>query len=367
MIQLELAKAARTIIEYICNLREGEEILIYADTAADLVVAKHLAEAAHAAGGSVSLILYGTRPEVDMEPPAPLAAAMKAADLLIELAEKYIIHTEAYLEALKTARILCLTGVTTEMMKRCIAEVNYPKMLELGDALVEVLRHGNRMEIKTPAGTELSCELGGRLVEHNAGRISSPGEESFLGGQVSWYPVERTIEGTVVFDGSLWPPEDLGLLKRPIRLSVKGGEIKDIEGGPEAERLRGWLEGFNDPRMVKIAHFSYGFNPGAHLSGKILEDERVFGCIEIGIGSQVPSFEVGPASAHTDGIMLNPTVILDGEPIEEGGQFIHPKLTKLADALLRGRKGPWQPRICCSWPMSWGSALARWPPSPKSG
>lgn len=338
MIQLELAKAARTIVEYICNLREGEEVLIYADTAADLAVARHLAEAAHAAGGTVSLVLYETRPEVDLEPPAPLAAAMKAAHLIIELAEKYLIHTRAYLEALKTARILCLTGMTQEMMKRCIADVDYPGMLEFGDALVGVLRRGDKMEIKTPAGTDLSFELGGRLVEHNAGRISKPGQESYLGGQVSWYPLERTINGTIVFDGSIWPPEELGLLKQPVKLEVREGEIKAIEGGPEAKRLKSWLESFADPKMFRIAHFSYGFNPGARLSGKILEDERVFGCIEIGIGSQVPSFEVGPAKAHTDGIMLNPTVILDGEIIEEEGRFIHPELAGRAEGLLKSRR-----------------------------
>ena len=333
----ELAKAARTLVEYVCNLREGEEVLIYADTAADRMVAEYLAEAAHAAGGSVSLVLYETRPEVDIEPPAPLAAAMREADLIIELAEKYIIHTRAYLEALKTARILCLTGMTQEMMIRCVADVDYPRMLELGDALVEVLKGGNRLEIETPGGTELRCELDEtRPVEHNATRISSPGEESFLGGQVSWYPLERTIEGTVVFDGSLWPPEELGLLKQPIKLRIEGGEIKRIEGGAEAKRLESWLKSFNDPKMFKIAHFSYGFNPGARLTGKILEDERVFGCIELGIGSQVPSFEVGPASAHTDGIMLNPTVRLDGELIEREGEFVHPKLRRIAEALLSG-------------------------------
>lgn len=333
MIQLELAKAAKTIVEYICNLRRGEEVLIYADTAVDRTVAEQIAEAAHVAGGIVSLVLYETRPEVDIEPPPPLAAAMREADLIIELAEKYIIHTEAYLEALKTARILCLTGMTAEMMKRCIADVDYPKMLELGDALVEVLKQGDKMEVKTPGGTDLRCEPGNRPVEHNATRISTPGEESFLGGQVSWYPVESTINGTLVFDGSIWPPEDLGLLKQPIKLRIEKGEIRNIEGGTEAERLESWLESFNDSKMFKIAHFSYGFNPGARLSGKILEDERVFGCIELGIGSQVPSFEVGPASAHTDGIMLNPTLILDDEVIEREGKFIHPQLAKIADAL----------------------------------
>ena len=344
MIQLEVAKAARIIVEYICNLREGENVLIYADTAADWTAVEHIAEAVHAAGGIVSIILYETRLEVDIEPPAPLAVAMGKSDLIIELAEKYIIHTQSYLEALKAgARILCLTGMTREIMKRCIADVNYPKMIKFGDNIVKVLKQGDKMNIKTPGGTDLRCELGNRLVEHNATRIYNSSEETYLGGQVSWYPIESTIEGAVVFDGSLWPPEDLGLLKQPIRLKVKRGEITSIEGGAEAKRLQSWLESFNDPKMFKIAHLSYGFNPGARLSGKILEDERIFGCVEIGIGSQVPSFEVGPASAHTDGIMLNPTVILDGEVIEKEGKFVNPQLAEMANVLqvlpMRAKRG----------------------------
>jgi hypothetical protein len=35
MTDWDLAKAARTIVEYVCNVRKGEEVLIYADTAAD--------------------------------------------------------------------------------------------------------------------------------------------------------------------------------------------------------------------------------------------------------------------------------------------------------------------------------------------
>jgi len=33
-----------------------------------------------------------------------------------------------------------------------------------------------------------------------------------------------------------------------------------------------------------MAHICYGFNPGAKLTGDIVEDERVWGCVEWGIG-----------------------------------------------------------------------------------
>lgn len=332
----EIKKASKTVIEDMVNLREGEDILIYADTAADAKAVESIAEAAHLAGGVVCLFWYETRPEVGIEPPKPLAAAMKAADVVIELADKYLIHTKSYHEALKAgSRNLCLTGMTPEMMLRCIGNINYPKMVELGDALAELLREGNEMQITTPAGTKLTSGIGGRPVFHNSGIISKPGEQSFLGGQVSWAPIEESINGTMVFDGSLWPPEELGLLKMPMIFEIEKGEVKNIKGDSEARVFERWLKGFNDPNMFKIAHFSYGFNPGARLSGVILEDERIFGCTEMGIGSQRPRFKgtVGSAKAHTDGVMLNPTVVLDGEVIEKEGKFIHPKLAKIAEVL----------------------------------
>lgn len=36
-----------------------------------------------------------------------------------------------------------------------------------------------------------------------------------------------------------------------------------------------WLKSFDDEGMLKIAHIAYGFNPGATLTGNVVEDERV--------------------------------------------------------------------------------------------
>lgn len=331
-----MMKAATTVVERMCNLAVGEEVLIYADTSASGEVVESLAAAAHVRGGIVSVLWYETRPEVAMEPPAPLAAAMKAADVVIELAEKYLIHTEAYHEALKAgARNLCLSGMTPEMMVRCIGLIDYSKMVKLGDVIAQLLRSADLMRIETAAGTDLELRIGGRPVFHNSGVISKPGEQSFLGGQVAWAPLEETINGVMVFDGSVWPPEELGLLRTPIRMEIEGGTVKAISGGTEAQLFKRWLGSFGDANMFKIAHLSYGFNPGARLSGKILEDERIFGCIEAGLGSQRPRFKgrVGRAKAHTDGIMLDPTVRLDGEVIEREGRFVQQQLAELSEEL----------------------------------
>ena len=108
-------------------------------------------------------------------------------------------------------------------------------------------------------------------------------------GQIGWAPIEDTINGTIVFDGSFsgGGEAELGVLKTPVRLTVEKGVIKDVQGGAEAKFIAKWLASFNDERMYQMAHISYGFNPGSG-DGLCTEDERVWGCTEWGIGYQVP-------------------------------------------------------------------------------
>jgi len=59
-----------------------------------------------------------------------------------------------------------------------------------------------------------------------------------------------------------------------------------------------------------------------------VEDERLFGCFNRGIGTQGPQLKaVGwKAAAHTDCVMLNPTVHLDDRPLQVDGKYVHPEV-----------------------------------------
>ena len=70
---------------------------------------------------------------------------------------------------------------------------------------------------------------------------------------------------------------------------MKDGVIERIDGGEEAAEYERYLRGFNDPGMLKMAHIAYGFNPGARLTGNIVEDERVWGSTEWGIAMSATS------------------------------------------------------------------------------
>jgi leucyl aminopeptidase (aminopeptidase T) len=167
----------------------------------------------------------------------------------------------------------------------------------------------------------------GRKIRYSGKLADTPGEPIMLGGQISWCPLEETIQGTLVFDGAIWPPNELGLLRAPIRLTLREGRVTKVEGGHEAKVLERWFASIDNPNIYRLAHYSLGFNPGVtRCTGRIVEDERVFGCIEFGIGSQGEQIG-GPgwdSGGHTDGVVLNPTILLDGQAVEEEGLYVHP-------------------------------------------
>ncbi len=216
-----------------------------------------------------------------------------------------------------------------EMIMRCVGNINFEAMVRLGDEIVKLIEAGKEMKITGPSGTDLVYGLApSRPIYHHRGIADQPGDITFLGGQIAFAPIEDSINGKIVFDGSLWPPKELGVLAAPIELDVEKGRVVRINGKEEAKRLEKWLESFGHPSCYNVAHISPGFNPGAKLLGNIVEDERVFGCVEIGIGTQSDHFQgsAGRAPSHTDGIILSPSVWIDGILIEEEGEYVHPEL-----------------------------------------
>jgi leucyl aminopeptidase (aminopeptidase T) len=157
----------------------------------------------------------------------------------------------------------------------------------------------------------------------------------FMGGQIAFVPDFESINGMLVFDGTIAPP--CGFLKEPVFLKVENGRVVKITGGRQAEELRKWLESFDDPNMFRLAHGCYGFNPGAKLCGNVLEDERIWGSTEWGMGYLSP-VDAPPdgiqAKSHMDGICLDSSVWLDGIIVVKDGVVIHPDLKPLADQLV---------------------------------
>ncbi len=341
LLSLELKEAAYKLVKDVLKVKKGETVVITIDTAGDWKVAEAVAEAARIIGGKPLVAWYAAPPAVGKAadpylPLQPLAKMLRTSDIWIELNKSWLLYSTAYEEAMEAGRTryICLVGMTTDMIVRTIGSVNIPMLYEFQRKLAEITRRAKKIKITSPAGMNVEFENDPERPVLVEGEVSGPGEY-MLFGQVDWAPIEWSINGRIVFDGSIWPPQELGLLKEPIILDVENGRVKKVSGGREAKIFESWLKSFNDEKMFNIAHLSYGCNPGARLTGNILEDERVWGVVEWGLGSQSSTFKgkLGLASSHTDGICLNPTLIADGEEILRDGEYVHPSLRELASKL----------------------------------
>ncbi len=327
---LELTHAAHKLVTEVRPLRPGAQLLLTADSASDMRVVRATAAAAYAVGAVPTVVWYPTLPVPMQEPPVPVAKAVTGAEVWIDYAVAYQLYSPAYQAAVQGGCIyVCLTGMDVDMMVRTIGRVRYAPLCEMATHLYRLSQGAREIRVTSRAGTDL------RMTVDKAGDPfwePPPAEGGFpqmLGGQSGFMAYRESFQGVLVFDGCLWPPAELGLLHTPVRLTVEGGYITRIEGASEATALARWLESFHHPHAKLMDHACYGFNPGVtRPTGRILEDERVFGCMQFGIGA--PAYG---SPAHTDGVVLNPSVWLDDVQIEADGRYVHPELAALCRAM----------------------------------
>jgi len=347
LLDLELGKTAYVIINKLCKVKPGESVLITIDGPQEWIVAEEIAKAAQAADAKVMVAWHSTPPGYgkvgDPYLPDPLKVAIPNTDVWIELNNQWLLYSTPWEEAMTPAvqgtgrvRYLFLGGLNVDQIVRCVGKIDIDTQAQFQNMIVEMTRNAREMRITTPAGNDVSFENDPKRPVTNELFADVPGPH-FLLGQIGWAPIEESINGTIVFDGSFsgGGEADLGILREPIKFEVKEGKVVKISGGREADIVKKWLERLGDPNMYYAAHVCYGFNPGARLSGLCTEDERVWGSTEWGFGYQGPMFKGKGifAVSHLDGICLNSSVWLDGEQITDKGRVIHPELAKLAKKL----------------------------------
>lgn len=327
-LSFEIASSALKLMKNVMLVKPHETVVITADSSSDKRVVEATAKAAFSIGAEPVIINYPTTFKAFEEPCLPIAEAVAKADVWIEYSYYCLMHTPCFQKAMKYGtRYTCLTGMDVIMMVNTIGKIDYDLVVEFGEYLTEYIQNSNEIIIKDSNGTNLTSFNQGRKVKHSGQLATKKGYPIMLAGQVSWCPVEETINGTLVFDAAVFPPSDLGKLNNNITLELKNGVVEKISGGKDAEIFSQWLSSFDDPNMYRLAHYSIGFNPGVtKATGRIVEDERIFGCIEFGLGSQGESLmgAFWNAAAHTDGVVSQPTIIADGKYLEKDGVYVDP-------------------------------------------
>jgi len=195
------------------------------------------------------------------------------------------------------------------------AVVSWGELRAFQARLIDRLERADEIRIEAE-GTDLRLRVKGRTWVNSDGRRNMPSGEVFTG------PLERSAEGTILFD----------IPSSPAGVEVAGVTMRFSEGAVvEARAQRGdaYLQRAlaTDDGARRLGELGIGTNFGIDRPvGAILFDEKIGGTVHLALGRSYPETGGRNESAlHWDlicDLRRGGRITADGELIQENGRFV---------------------------------------------
>lgn len=321
---------ALNIVHTCMNISAGEKVLLITDQPMVQMRERLMAEILSADPAQVWTYILPDAARPFLEYPSLLHRVAAQADAVIVFYSRLLPEeTPGRLEFWRTChenntRVGFGPQIDDSILEHELS-ADYQVIADITYRLKQRLQDKGQVRITTPLGTDLTCSITGRDIKVDTGLIHQPAEFGNLpAGECFVAPLEDSAEGVLLVDKSF--PELV--VNQPVRMVFEKGRVVAIEGGAEAtEILRRieygeQLEHGENCRV--IAELGIGTNPKARLTGRLVTDEKVMGTIHVAIGDNAsPSYGgANQAPIHIDGVVGQPTLVVDGETLIEEGRYL---------------------------------------------
>jgi leucyl aminopeptidase (aminopeptidase T) len=199
-------------------------------------------------------------------------------------------------------------------------DVDFEDQHSFGQKLKNALDSASEVRITTDAGTDLIMSVKGRKAINNSGIYNEWGSGGNMpAGEVYIPPVEGTVSGRLVIDGSIRTWKKTIIPTEPVKIDIEDGEVTKIYHSPMAKLLRdtfAWAARRSkiSPRNVKkVAELGIGTNREAKIIGTTIVDEKKYGSAHIAFGSNSWFGGNIKAITHFDQVFRNPIIKIDGK------------------------------------------------------
>jgi leucyl aminopeptidase (aminopeptidase T) len=310
---MSLREAAETAVEQCLGLDAEESGVVVTDDDRQ-PIGDALYEVASEVSDDTAILRYPPGEQHGEEPPGPVAAAMRDADVFLAPTTKSLSHTRARGSANDAgARGATLPGITEDVFTTGL-DADYETIRQHCEDVLAQVADADEVRVTTPAGTDITFEAGDREWRDDTGIVHEPGDFSNLpAGEVFVSPEDAN--GTYVVDGTMMPH---GKLDDDEQLSfeVEDGFVTDISDPAIRDQVEAASEQVGED-AYNLAELGIGTNVAvSELVGSVLLDEKAAGTVHIAIGDDAGIGGDTDAPLHLDGIIQEPTVFADGETVD---------------------------------------------------
>ncbi len=280
-------------------------------------IAEALAEAAKRRARAVTLLDFAPTSRHGEEPPAGVAEAMLAADVVFAPTSMSLSHTQARQAATRRgARIATLPTITEDIFVRTLP-IDYSELYRISQSVAARLTAASNAHVTSEAGTDIVVALEGREGRSDDGHLQQRGAFGNLpAGEGYIAPIETIGDGMIVMDGSL---AGYGRLTDPLRITMRGGRAVEASGDAGQWLIKTLDTGGEHGRS--LAELGIGTNPGAGLTGNVLEDEKAIGTAHFALGASQGIGGANAATVHIDGVMRDVRIELDDGALLSDGHL----------------------------------------------
>lgn len=327
---------------FVRNVKAGARVLVLSDTSHDARVWQVVQSTCSELGADVTVALFERRPADYYDPPAAVCESMMSSDVNVLVASTGMLHSPANFRAMEAGiPAICLdggmtlewlqSGAITDDMTQIAVRKHYVARDIFGAGAKEC-------RVTSRYGTDFTYRVDDRIfVPPLPGPSFDPyriinfdKDENRKGGNLYYYlfptgefnvaPIEGSANGTLVIDLTM---HHLGRLSSPIALTVERGRVTKIDGGADARILRDYLLTYGDDDAYMCpAEASVGVNARAVIRGIQREDKNIMGSMHFGLGTNIDVGGSVKSRIHMDGVILEPTLYVDGAMRIEHGRFL---------------------------------------------
>lgn len=329
-----IAEGVKQAIENCLKVRADENVVIITDRET-FGIGSALKDASEKITDKIKFFVmedFGLRP---INFPQEIDNAIKKADVSIYAAQGAEGELQSFrMEMIKSIdanfnlRHAHMIGITPEIMEDGMCS-DYNEIQRISKLVYEKVKTAREIRVVTEKGSDFTGQFSPdiRWVISD-GDIKADNWKNLPDGEVFTAP--ESVNGTIIIDGCLGDffTEKYGSIeKTPVKIEVANGRaIKKSITCDNKKLLKEFVKYLFeiDENSNRIGEFAIGTNTGLKkLIYNLLQDEKFPG-IHVAFGNPYPT-KTGAkweSKAHVDGVIIKPSIYVDGEMIMNKGTFV---------------------------------------------